>query len=74
VQDDKSDWELESGNMAAIYRNAFVVVGADMSKDCNSGFLDAWKPSEYPLGPALLLRILRIEILAYIILKLRENA
>jgi hypothetical protein len=37
--------------MAAIYRNAFVVIGADMSKDCHGGFLDAWKSNEYPLGP-----------------------
>jgi hypothetical protein len=31
AQDDKSDWELESGNMAAIYRNVYLVIGADMS-------------------------------------------
>jgi hypothetical protein len=40
VQDDKSDWEQESGNMAAVYQNAYVVIGADMSGDSNGGFLD----------------------------------
>lgn len=39
AQNDREDWEIESGNMAAIYKNAFVVIGADMSKDSYGGFL-----------------------------------
>jgi len=41
VQDDSEDWEKESGNMAAIYHNAYTVLGADKSSDSHSGFLDA---------------------------------
>ena len=40
IQDSKSDWEVESGNMAAIYQNAYIVIGADMSSDSDGGFLD----------------------------------
>jgi hypothetical protein len=40
IQDDQDDWGKESGNMAAIYQNAYVVLGADMSADSHGGFLD----------------------------------
>jgi len=40
IQDDQDDWQQESCNMAAIYRDAYFVIGADMSKDSNGGFLD----------------------------------
>ena len=40
IQDSESDWQSESGNMAAIYSNAYIVIGADRSADCNGGFLD----------------------------------
>jgi len=50
VQDDLADWEVESGNMAAIYHNAYVVIGADMSVDSHGGFLDAEKPCFNPEG------------------------
>ncbi|KAF4944055.1 hypothetical protein FSARC_14775 [Fusarium sarcochroum] len=43
IQDDKSDWEQESGNMAAIYKNAYLVLGADMSPNSQRGFLDVEK-------------------------------
>ncbi|KAK3305979.1 heterokaryon incompatibility protein-domain-containing protein [Chaetomium strumarium] len=39
VQDSQEDWEIQSSNMAAIYKNAYVVIAADIAKDCNSGFL-----------------------------------
>jgi len=41
VQDDLEDWEQESGNMAAVYCNAYIVLGADMSSSSHNGFLDA---------------------------------
>ncbi|KAI1070881.1 hypothetical protein LB507_010931 [Fusarium sp. FIESC RH6] len=40
IQNDQDDWQQESGNMAAIYRDAYLVIGADMSRDSNGGFLD----------------------------------
>jgi hypothetical protein len=40
VQDDQEDWERESGNMAAVYQNAYLVLGADMSPNSHGGFLD----------------------------------
>ncbi|KAK0725063.1 hypothetical protein B0H67DRAFT_658060, partial [Lasiosphaeris hirsuta] len=39
IQDDPHDWEVESGNMAAIYKNAYVVVGADRAKIAHEEFL-----------------------------------
>ncbi len=43
IQDDANDWVNESKNMAAVYKDAYMVLGADMSTDSNGGFLD---PSE----------------------------
>lgn len=40
LQNDKEDWEKESGRMAAVYQNAHFVLGADMSTDSYGGFLD----------------------------------
>jgi hypothetical protein len=51
VQDDISDWETISGDMAAIYRNAYLVIGADMAENCHEGFLDSWEPGKYPTSP-----------------------
>ncbi|KAF2998176.1 hypothetical protein E8E13_003570 [Curvularia kusanoi] len=41
IQDDTKDWEQESGNMAAIYQNAHMVIGADMSVSSHGGYLDS---------------------------------
>jgi hypothetical protein len=40
IQDDVEDWHIESGKMADIYSDAYLVIGANMSVDCNGGFLD----------------------------------
>jgi hypothetical protein len=40
IQDDQDDWQEESGKMAAIYRDAYLVLGADMSANSHGGFLD----------------------------------
>ncbi|TGO53468.1 hypothetical protein BELL_1586g00020 [Botrytis elliptica] len=40
VTKDLEDWEKESGNMAAIYQNAYLVIGADMAANSEAGFLD----------------------------------
>lgn len=40
IQDDKEDWEKESGNMATIYQNAYLVLGADMADSPHGGFLE----------------------------------
>lgn len=39
IQDDLDDWARESSTMATVYRNAFFVLGADMSPDSEGGFL-----------------------------------
>ncbi|KAJ4138747.1 hypothetical protein NW768_002619 [Fusarium equiseti] len=40
IQDSQIDWEIESANMAAIYQNAYLVIGADMSPNAEGGFLN----------------------------------
>ncbi|KAK8005595.1 hypothetical protein PG990_011632 [Apiospora arundinis] len=40
IQDSKDDWETESGKMAAIYQDAYIVLGADMSPNSLGGFLN----------------------------------
>jgi hypothetical protein len=40
IQDDVEDWQTESGKMADIYSDAYLVIGANRSADCNGGFLD----------------------------------
>ncbi|KAK4226737.1 heterokaryon incompatibility protein-domain-containing protein [Podospora fimiseda] len=47
VQGDQVDWEQESGNMAVVFQNADVVLGADRARDSNDGFL---KLSEIKTG------------------------
>ncbi|KAH8878951.1 hypothetical protein GQ53DRAFT_673122, partial [Thozetella sp. PMI_491] len=39
VQDDKSDWELESQQMGSIYRHSFLTICAPASHSCRQGFL-----------------------------------
>ncbi|KAF2091809.1 HET-domain-containing protein, partial [Saccharata proteae CBS 121410] len=40
VQDDVSDWERESQQMADVYTNAFVTICAARGSSCHDGFLD----------------------------------
>ncbi|KAM7198970.1 HET domain containing protein [Rhypophila sp. PSN 637] len=40
IQDDQTDWEVESGNMASIYQQAYFVIGANVSPNADGGFLD----------------------------------
>ncbi|KEZ45316.1 hypothetical protein SAPIO_CDS2120 [Scedosporium apiospermum] len=39
IQDDATDWEIESANMAKVYSNALLVISADDAKDARDGFL-----------------------------------
>lgn len=39
IQGDQADWERESANMAAVFQNAYVVIGADMARSSRDGFL-----------------------------------
>lgn len=39
IQDSQEDWETQSSNMAAIYKNAYIVIATDISEDCNRRFL-----------------------------------
>ena len=39
IQDDLSDWEVESGEMSSIYGDAHLVIGADGAKGAEEGFL-----------------------------------
>lgn len=39
LQDDTFDWEIESSKIAAIYRNAKLVIEASDSSDSNQGFI-----------------------------------
>ena len=39
IQDDLSDWEVESREMSSIYGDAHVVIGADGAKGAEDGFL-----------------------------------
>lgn len=45
LQDDESDWELQSAQMARIYRNATAVICAAASSSCHQGFLERNKTS-----------------------------
>jgi hypothetical protein len=40
IQDGVEDWQTESGKMADIYSDAYLVIGANRSADCSGGFLD----------------------------------
>lgn len=39
IQDDPHDWQVESANMAAIYRDAYLVIGASRGESDSQGFL-----------------------------------
>jgi hypothetical protein len=39
VQDSLEDWEIESSNMATVYEQAFLVLGAASAKSAHDGFL-----------------------------------
>lgn len=39
IQDDVTDWEIESANMAKVYSNALLTISADDAKDARDGFL-----------------------------------
>jgi len=39
IQDDKQDWEIESSNMASIFGNAYLVIGASCACNSNEGFI-----------------------------------
>lgn len=41
VQDQVSDWEMESSKMTAYYSDAYLVIAADQASDSTQGFLDA---------------------------------
>lgn len=45
IQDDQHDWEDQFPQMASIYENAYVVVGAASISDCHQSFLDGEKNS-----------------------------
>lgn len=43
LQDDTSDWEAESAEMADIYSNSFLTIAASLCPDNSSGiFSDRW--------------------------------
>ena len=39
IQDDESDWAIESAKMADIYSRSYLTIAASFSGDCNAGFL-----------------------------------
>ena len=47
LQDDEDDWDEESGNIMAVYQNARVVLGADMSPNAQCGYLDVVEGGYY---------------------------
>ncbi|KAK4442025.1 heterokaryon incompatibility protein-domain-containing protein [Podospora aff. communis PSN243] len=50
IQDSPSDWELESAQMGAIYRDATLVISASDSPDCHGGlFFKRESPRELAL-------------------------
>ncbi|KAK5657440.1 hypothetical protein OQA88_3012 [Cercophora sp. LCS_1] len=60
IQDDAADWEVESGNMAAIYANAQVVIGADKANSSQAGFLDVG-PGGYHDPPGIPIAVLHYD-------------
>lgn len=51
VQDDKNDWATESGEMASVYSQAYLVIGADKSSHCHGGFLTGNDRKEFKAEP-----------------------
>ncbi|KAF3016238.1 hypothetical protein E8E14_012302 [Neopestalotiopsis sp. 37M] len=45
VQDDKEDWERESGEMASIYQHAYLTICAAASESVREGFLERYNQS-----------------------------
>ncbi|KAF4873097.1 hypothetical protein CGCSCA1_v007953 [Colletotrichum siamense] len=45
VQDDKSDWEREAGQMGAVYARAYLTICAGQGNSCLDGFLTRACPS-----------------------------
>lgn len=48
-QDDPKDWAREAGLMADVYSNAYVVIAANRSSDCNGGCFHERAPRESDL-------------------------
>ena len=44
IQDDKQDWEIESGHMASIYANSYLTVAATQSANCTEGLYSKAAP------------------------------
>ncbi|KAK4209938.1 heterokaryon incompatibility protein-domain-containing protein [Rhypophila decipiens] len=53
IQDDQTDWEVESGNMASIYQQAYFVIGANVSPNADGGFLDYDQKGPFCEGKAV---------------------
>jgi hypothetical protein len=50
VQNDNTDWEVESSKMSSIYRDAYLVIAATQATNSCEGFLDRKDASRY-FGP-----------------------
>ncbi|KAJ4377204.1 hypothetical protein N0V83_000027 [Neocucurbitaria cava] len=50
VQDDKDDWERESGHMDSIYYNSTLTLAATNSPDSSGGLFIPRRPHDYPYG------------------------
>jgi hypothetical protein len=44
IQDDSRDWFEQCAQMGEIYSSAYIVIAADIARDCDSGFLGTIKP------------------------------
>ncbi|OCL03837.1 HET-domain-containing protein, partial [Glonium stellatum] len=53
IQDDTTDWELESANMAAIYENSLLTISASLAANANQGCFSLRDPpyEVHGLGP-----------------------
>lgn len=40
IQDSKSDWEMESSNMASVYQHAYLTIAAGTANNSSQGFLN----------------------------------
>lgn len=47
IQNDTTDWEVESSKMSSIYRDAYLVIAATQATDSRDGFLDRRDRSQY---------------------------
>jgi len=39
IQDDKDDWNYESGQMCRVYSNSYITIAAHSADSCHQGFL-----------------------------------